>query len=187
MEWIGPEYNDSPTYSYQQNLAKTPYINIERSVLLTYNLRLEFIVEYPYLIRSGTGLRLDVYRTSSLGLFMSKLATNSDVGVASVKLCLPTGRFQLAFLACYDLCCGVSSTMMLSALLLTETECAVPTQTGRLTVSEIKSRDNILIYVRMHEISLKQLYITLQLKLIRDAFKKYAIHARLLNIDISVE
>ena len=127
MTWRGPSENDPPTYTYQQNLAKTPYINIERSVLLTFDLELR--VSSVFMIRSGTGLRLDVYRSSSLGLLTSKLATNSDVGFASVKLCLPTGRLQLAFLPSSYLCCVVSS-VVLSKLQLTETECALPTQTG---------------------------------------------------------
>jgi len=128
MVWFGSSSNDPTTYSYLQNLALTPYINSERSVLLTFDL--EFTATFAT-VGYGAGLRLDVYKSSSLGLLTSKLASYSGIKTASVELCLPTGRFQLAFLAYSDLhvCCD-SLQIQLFELQLTEMECAPPIQTS---------------------------------------------------------
>ena|SRR6218665_901025 len=134
MVWTGPKKHDPPSDTYLQNLAKTPYINSERSVLLTFDLD----IGNDY---SGVGRRLDVYRSSSFGLLTSKLASYSGgvqyESIASVSLCLPTGRFQLAFLAYSDVCCASNSEddetgtiITLYNLQLTKTECTFPTQTG---------------------------------------------------------
>jgi len=126
MEWSSPSEYDPSTYRYLQNLALTTYINSERSVLLTFEL--EFTVN-SLPTRSAAGLRLDVYMPSSLGLLTSKLASYSGVQTGIIEMCLPTGRFQLAFLAYSDFCC-VPSQIRLSDLQLTERECAPPTQTS---------------------------------------------------------
>ena len=128
MEWSSPSEYDPSTYRYLQNLAMTTYINSERSVLLTFEL--EFTVN-SLPTRSAASVRLDVYRTSSLGLLTSQLTSYSGVQTGTVELCIPTGRFQLAFLAYSDFCCVSSDSFVrLSELQLTERECAPPTQTG---------------------------------------------------------
>src|SRR6218665_30222 len=128
MVWLGSSQYNPSTYRYLQNLALTPYVNSERSVMLTF--ALEFtLTSLP--TRSAAGVRLDVYRTSSLGLLTSKLASYSGVQTGTVKLCIPTGRFQLAFLAYSDFCCIPSDSLVrLSEFQLTERECAPSTQTG---------------------------------------------------------
>ena len=126
MEWSGPSQYDPSTYRYMQNLALTPYINSERSVLLTFEL--QFSVN-PLPTRSAAGLRLDVYGTSSLGLLTSKLTSYSAVQTGRVEMCLPTGRFQLAFLAYSNLCC-VPLQIRLYRLQLTDRDCAPPTHTS---------------------------------------------------------
>jgi|SRR6218665_677513 len=133
MTWSGSNYLQSK-YTYLHNLALTPYINSERFVLLTFEL--EFTVDSDT-IASGGDLRLDVYRLSSLGLLTSKLASYYSGQNGLDELCLPTGRFQLAFLAYSDLCCA-SSKIQLSELQLTETECAPPTQTSYCEHSDYK-------------------------------------------------
>src|SRR6218665_347256 len=124
MAWYHSSDYDPSKYKYPENMALTPYINNDRSILLTFELVLQ---AYSYITGSGTGLRLEVFRTSSLGILVSKLATYSGVQIASVELCIPPGRFQLAFQAYSDLCC-VYQGIKLSKLQLTETECAPPTQ-----------------------------------------------------------
>ena len=129
MTWQQNKLTSAATpskYTYLQNLALTPYINSDRSVLLTFELVFTVLSDT---IGSRVGLRLDVYRTSSLGLITSKLASYPGIQTASVKLCLPTGRLQLAFLGYSDFC-RVYLQIGLSKLRLTETECAPPTQTS---------------------------------------------------------
>lgn len=128
-----------PTYTYLQNMVLTPYINSERSVLLTF--QLVFTIPSAK-TRPGAGPRLDVYSTSSLGILTSKLTSYSGVQTARVKMCLPTGRFQVAFLA-YTNACSVRSQIQLTELKLTERECSPPTQTSygeRLTTTNGSSK-----------------------------------------------
>lgn len=108
---------------YMENAVLTSYINADKSVLLRLSLS---FTEAPA-TRSKTTISLEIYRTSSLGLLTSKLTSYSGVQNGTVELCLPSGRFQLAFLA-YAKAYSVSSRIQMSEFQLTKTKCGPSTE-----------------------------------------------------------
>lgn len=136
--------NIPSAYKYMQNVALTPYIESVKPMLLVFSLNFTEARS----TRSKTSLRLDVYITSSLGLLTSKLISYSGVQSESVELCLPIGRFQLAFLA-YTNAYSVSSWIELSEFQLTQTECAPPP--NQTNDCKYLSAATISIFISKHE------------------------------------